>query len=218
MQKKITVAIVDDHTLLRAGLRSLLERMEDIEVVASGASGEEAVNILSIYAPDVFLMDIMMHGMDGIQATRWIKEQSPQTKVILISGEVNKEYIAAGLKAGISGYLPKDTSREKLVDAIRTVQRGEEYFSDEIKSLVFTDFFLTQTTGKGLPKKKSSELSEREQAVLVQIAQGKALREVADALFISVKTVETHKQHIYEKLNLKNTAQLVLYALQHKLV
>jgi DNA-binding NarL/FixJ family response regulator len=217
MSSKIRVAIVDDHGLLRQGIHSMLKDIDDIEVVGTASSGEEAVTLLSTLAPDVFLMDIVMRGMTGIEATRWIKEQSPQTLIILISSEVSKEYIGAGIKAGANGYLPKDSARETLVEAIRNVKSGRNYFSPEITGLVFQDFYLKEKEGKGLPKKKTSDLSKREEEVLVLIASGKSLREIADELFISVKTVETHKQHIQEKLGLKNTAQLVKYAIEHNL-
>jgi DNA-binding NarL/FixJ family response regulator len=218
MKSKIRLAIVDDHGLLRQGIQSLLQEAEDIEIVATAASGEEAVTILATHKPDVYLMDIVMRGMSGIEAARWIKEQSPETKIILISSEVSKEFIGAGIKAGISGYLPKDSSREMVIDAIHTVFGGNSYFSPEVTALVFQDFYLKEKDGKGLPKKKTTELSKREEEVLVLIASGKSLREIADELFISVKTVETHKQHIQDKLGLKNTALLVKYAIEHKLI
>ena len=218
MSSKITIAIVDDHGLLRQGIQSLIEERDDIEVIATAASGEEAVTLLSTANPDIFLMDIVMRGMTGIEATRWIKEQSPNTRVILISGEINKEYNAAGIQAGINGYLPKDCSREILMEAIHSVMKGERYFSPEVTSLVFEAFYLKEKEGKELPKKRSSELSKREEEVLVLIASGKSLREIAEQLFISVKTVETHKQHIQEKLGIKNTAQLVRYAIDNKLI
>ena len=218
MTEKIRVAIIDDHTLMRHGIRSLLENLEEIAVVATASSGEEAVTLLTTHSPDVFLMDILMRGMNGIEATRWIKEQEPKAKIILLSSEVNKDFIAAGIKAGINGYLPKDSTKETLIAAIRTVMKGERYFSEQITSLVFTDFYLKEKEGKGLPRKKTRDLSNREEEVLVLIASGKSLREIADELFISVKTVETHKQHIQDKLNLKNVAQLVKFAIENKLV
>jgi len=218
MKKKITVALVDDHGLLRQGIASLFQDYNDIEIVGLLSSGEEAINLANSECPDVFLMDIMMRGMSGIEATRWIKEQNPQAKVILISSEVNKDYISEGIKTGIDGYLPKDTDKEVLVNAVRTVVTGQKFFSPEITSLVFKDFYLKETKGKGLPTKKIKELSKREEEVLALIANGKSLKTIADELFISVKTVETHKIHIQNKLGLSNTAQLVKYAIDHKLV
>ncbi len=216
--QKTQIAIVDDHALLRQGIHSLLEDLEDIEVVATAASGEEAVTLLTTHSPDIFLMDIVMKGMNGIETTRWIKEQNPNVKVILISSEVNKDYISAGIKAGINGYLPKDSTRETLIEAIHTVIKGERYFSPEVTALVFQDFYLKEKDGKGLPSQKTKVLSKREEEVLALIASGKSLRETADELFISVKTVETHKQHIQDKLGLKNTALLVKYAIDNKII
>lgn len=218
MQKKIKVVIVDDHGLLRQGIASLLKDAPDVEVVTSVASGEEAINLPDSLQPEVFLMDIVMKGMSGIEATRWIKEQNPETKIILISSEVNKDFITAGVKVGIDGYLPKDVSKDQLLTAIRTVVKGEKYFSQEVTTLVFQDFYLQKTEGKGLPTKKSKELTRRENEVLVLIANGKSLKQIADELFISIKTVETHKLHIQEKLGFSNTAQLVKYAIENKLV
>lgn len=218
MSAKIRVAIVDDHSLLRQGIFLLLQDDDSLEVVATASNGEEAVTLFSTHEIDVFLMDIVMRGMNGIEATRWIKEQSPEVKIILLSSEVNKDYIAAGIKAGINGYLPKDSSKELLIQAIQEVMKGQRFFSPEVTSLVFQDFYLKEKEGKGLPKKKINEISKREEEVLIHIASGKSLREIADELFISVKTVETHKQNIQEKLGLKNTAQLVKYAIDHKLL
>ncbi|MBT1696759.1 response regulator transcription factor [Fulvivirgaceae bacterium PWU4] len=215
---KIKVVIVDDHGLLRQGIASLLEGEREIQVISCLSSGEEAVNLHSSLQPDVFLMDIMMKGMNGIEATRWIKEQNPVVKIILISSEINKDFITAGIKAKIDGYLLKDVTKEDLIAAIRKVVGGEQAFSAEVTSLVFQDFYLKETEGKGLPTKKSSELTKRENEVLALIAQGKSLKEIADTLFISVKTVETHKLNIQDKLNLSNVAQLVKYAFENKLV
>jgi DNA-binding NarL/FixJ family response regulator len=159
-----------------------------------------------------------MRGITGIEATRWIKEQNPEVKIILISSEINKDFITAGIKSGIDGYLPKDSDKETLINAINSVMSGARYFSPEVTALVFQDFYLKEKEGKGLPTKKTTELSKREEEVLVQIANGKSLKEAAELLFISTKTVETHKMHIQDKLGLTNTAQLVKYAIEHNLI
>lgn len=216
--KVIKIAIADDHGLLRQGIEALLKKMDNIEVIGSMSSGEEAVNFAREHNPDVFLLDILMRGMTGIEATRWIKEQNPESKIILISSEVSKEYISAGIKSGIDGYLNKDVDQQTLFTAIRTVLKGERYFTPEVTALVFQDFFLKEKGGKGLPSKKTSVLSKREEEILTLIASGKALKEIAEELFISNKTVETHKLHIQDKLGLTNTAQLVKYAIEHGLI
>ncbi len=218
MSNQIKVAIADDHALLRQGIISLLQKMDNIEIIGEMSSGEEAVNFAREFKPDVFLIDIVMLGMTGIEATRWIKEQSPAMKIILISSEISKDFISAGIKSGIDGYLNKDIDQKILHTAIQSVFNGERYFSPEITALVFQDFYLKETVGKGLPSKKKTILSKREEEVLTLIASGKSLKEIADILFISIKTVETHKLHIHDKLGLSNTAQLVKYAIENNLI
>jgi DNA-binding NarL/FixJ family response regulator len=216
---QIKVLIVDDHRLLRDGLAALLGEADDIKIVGSVPSGEEAISIFPSLKPDVILMDIMMGGMTGIEATRWIKEQDPTAKIILISSEIKKELVTAGIQCGIDGYLPKDVDLNILHDAIRTVVKGGRYFNEAITNLVFEDFYqkkkATNTAGKvTLP----NDLTKREQEVLALVASGRSNKEVADALFISVKTVDTHKNHILEKLGLRNTAELVKYAIKNQLI
>ena len=160
-----------------------------------------------------------MGGMTGIEATRWIKEQDNNVKVILISSEIKKELVTAGIQCGIDGYLPKDVDQATLEEAIRTVTKGGRYFNQAITNIVFEDFYqkkkLTNTQGKvTLP----NDLTKREQEVLALVASGKSNQEVADDLFISIKTVDTHKNHILDKLGLKNTAELVKYAIKNKLI
>lgn len=218
MERKILVAVADDHGLMRHGIVSLLEEDPTIQVVASVSSGEDAINVANNRTLDLFLLDIVMKGMTGIEATRWIKDQNPTVKVILLSSEVSKEFISEGMKMGIDGYLLKDCSKEMLFEAISAVMRGEKFFSPEVTNLIFRDFYLKETEGKGLPSARTKELSRRETEVLVLIASGKTIKEIGEHLFISPKTVETHKSHIMDKLGLTNTAQLVKYAIDHKLV
>lgn len=215
----VKVLIVDDHRLLRDGMAALLKNVEDFDIVGSVPSGEEAISIFPSLKPDVILMDIMMGGMTGIEATRWIKEQDNNVKVILISSEIKKELVTAGIQCGIDGYLPKDVDQASLEEAIRTVTKGGRYFNHAITNIVFEDFYqkkkLINTQGKvTLP----NDLTKREQEVLALVASGKSNQEVADDLFISIKTVDTHKNHILDKLGLKNTAELVKYAIKNKLI
>ena len=216
----VKVIVVDDHGLVRQGIVSLLRETGEVEILRSLESGEEAVNSATELAPDVVIMDIVMKGMTGIEATRWIKEQNPQTKVILVSSEVNKDFIRAGLRSGMDGYLNKNSTSEVLVKAIRSVVKGEKYFSADVTSLVLHDFSspvksAQRDSNKG-DQLKSSILSKREEEVLMLIAEGKSLKQIGEELFISVKTVETHKLHIQDKLGLSGTAQLVRYALERK--
>ena len=218
MSKHIEVLLVDDHALIRDGIAAVLKSTEDIIVAGSIATGEEAVNYVRTSKPDVILMDIMMRGMTGIEATRWIKEIEPSMKIILVSMEIKKEFLSAGIKSGIDGYIHKDSEKEILIDAIRTVHKGGRYFNEAITNLVFDDFFQHEKLGRAKEKRISKELTKREHEILAHIADGRSNKDVADALFISVKTVETHKSHILEKLGLKNTAELVKYAIKNNLI
>jgi DNA-binding NarL/FixJ family response regulator len=219
MNTKIRIALVDDHTLLREALSMALQQVDDFQIVANFSSGEEIVNQFRDVNAHVILMDIFLKGMTGIEATRWIKERNEAVKIILLSGEIKKELVTAGIQAGIDGYLPKDIDKKALINAIRVVAKGEKYFNETIATLVFEDFYkkeIIQTRSEQQLKK--TDLTKRELEVLALIADGKNNREVADKLFISVKTVDTHKMHILDKLELKNTAELVKYAIKNKLI
>lgn len=217
-QPNINVLLVDDHTILRDGISSLLDNAEDIRVVGGVSSGEEVVNTFRNYDPHVILMDIMMNGMTGLEATRWIKEQADEIKIIIVSSEIKKEFVSAGIKCGIDGYLPKDVDKDTLLEAIRTVSRGEKYFTQAITSLVFEDFYNLQHGERKAKRAVSPDLTKRENEVLAEVASGKSNREVAESLSISIKTVETHKTNILEKLGLSNTAELVRYAIKHNII
>lgn len=217
MAEKIKVLLVDDHKLIREGLTSMILKLPDIEVISSVSTGEEAINESRRNRPDVILMDIVMAGMSGIEATRWIKEFDPSIKILLLTKEVSKDYVSAGIKSGVDGYLPKDVTSETLIEAIRTVHSGTKFFNDAIMKLVFEDFY-TQEKAKPHVKKLPNELTNREYEVLCWAASGKTNKEVAEGLFISVKTVETHKTKILEKLGLKNTAELVKYAITNNII
>jgi DNA-binding NarL/FixJ family response regulator len=218
MKNDINVLLVDDHVIFREGITSLLNQVDNIHVVGGLNNGEDAVSSYKQYSPDIILMDIVMRGMSGVEATRWIKEQDPDVKVILISSEIRSEYISNGIKCGIDGYLPKDADKQMLIEAIRTVHTGGKYFNQAIVNLVFNDFCKSEKEGVKRVKKVSDSLSKRETEVLQLVAEGRTNQEVADLLFISVKTVETHKTHILEKLGLKNTAELVRYAIKQNII
>src|SRR5687768_14646762 len=219
MSKEIKVLVVDDHTILREALTSMLNQIEGIKVVGGLSSGEEAVNLYKSFEPDIILMDIIMGtGMTGLEATRWIKEQDNAMKIIIISSEIKKEFVSTGIKCGIDGYLPKDTDKATLIDAIRTVSQGGKYFNKAITNLIFEDYYKSEKEGPKRGRKVMLDLTKREHEVLELVATGKSNQEVADDLFISIKTVETHKTNILEKLGLKNTAELVKYAIKNNII
>jgi DNA-binding NarL/FixJ family response regulator len=215
--EKIKVLLVDDHKLIRDGIEAMLHNTEDIEIIASVSSGEEAINEVRQNKPDVILMDIMMGGMTGVEATRWVKEFDSTVKVVLVTMEISKEYVSAGIKSGVDGYLPKDIDKDTLLDAVRTVQGGGRFFNDAIMKLVFEDFYSHEKL-KSADKKLPNDLTKREHEILTLVASGKSNKELAKSLFISIKTVETHKTNILEKLGLKNTTELVKYAIKNNII
>ena len=215
--EKIKVLLCDDHKLIRDGIESMLQNTEDIEVIGSVSSGEDAVNEVRQNRPDLILMDIMMGGMTGIEATRWIKGFDTTIKIILVTMEISKDYISAGIKSGVDGYLPKDIDKDTLLDAVRTVFKGGRFFNDAIMKLVFEDFYSHEKL-KSTDKKLPNELTKREYEILGLVASGKTNKELAETLFISIKTVETHKTNILEKLGLKNTTELIKYAIKNNII
>lgn len=218
MEKPIKVFIVEDHKLLVDGLISVLAGEERFEVVGYALSGEDAINSVDMLKPDVVLMDIVLKGMTGFEACRWIKERHPQTHIIFLSTEIKKDFLSLGIQCGISGYLHKDIDKSILFDAIETVQNGKQYFTEALTKLVFEDFYTHEKSKHKAKVKLPDELTKREGEVLELVALGKTNGEIADRLFISVKTVETHKSHILDKLGLRNSGELIKYAIKNKIV
>jgi DNA-binding NarL/FixJ family response regulator len=214
---RIKILIADDHQLVREGIESMISGADDIEVIGMASSGEEAINLAREKEPDIVLMDILMPGMNGIEAARWIKEIDERIRVIILTMEISKEYVTAAIKSGVDGYLPKNIAKKILLEAIRAVNEGERYFNDAIKRLIFEDFYTVEKL-KNPRKSLPNQLTKRETEVLGLVASGKTNKEIADALFISVKTVETHKTHILIKLGLNNNTELVRYAIKHNII
>ncbi len=215
--EKIKVLITDDHKLFREGIKAMLENTDDIEVIGSASSGEDCINQVRQNRPDVILMDILMSGMTGIEATRWVKDMEPEIKIVIVTMEISKDYVSAGIKSGVDGYLPKDVDKETLLTAVRTVAGGERFFNEAIMKLVFEDFY-THEKLKSTDKKLPNDLTKREYEILGLVAEGKTNKEIGDTLFISVKTVETHKSHVLEKLGLRNAAELIKYAIRNNII
>lgn len=214
---KIKILIADDHQLVREGIEAMVHGVPDIEMVGMASSGEEAINKTRSTKPDVVLMDIVMPGMNGILASRWIKEFDATIKIIMVTMEINKENVSASIKVGVDGYLSKDTGKRTLIEAIRSVYNGERYFNNAIKKLIFEDFYSAEKLKSPL-KASPNELTKREMEVLAMVASGKPNKQVAEELFISIKTVETHKTHILMKLGLSNNSELIRYAIKNNII
>ena len=210
--------VVDDHKLLAEGIMQLLRTSDRFEVAGWVASGEEAINEAERTKPDVILMDIMLKKMTGLEACKWIKERHPQIHIVLLSMEVRKDFLSTGIRCGISGYLHKDIDMETLFEAIETVYRGGQYFTQALTKLVFEDYLNHEKSRDVAHIRLPNELTKREQEILALVAQGKSNRMIADMLFISVKTVDTHKSNILDKLDLKNSAELTKYAIKNNII
>jgi len=210
MTDKIKIILADDHRIFRKGLKSLLLENENIEVLAEAGDGNEALEKAKKYRPKIVVMDIGMPKMDGIEATRQIRERFPDTEVVILSMHAKKAYIDQVLKAGAKGYVLKDSDEDNLIDAINTVNNGGYYLDSPIADQVLSDYFGGKTK-RGI-KEQSGPLSEREKEVLRLLAEGHSNQEVADFLYISRKTVENHRANIVRKTGAQGQVGLTKYA------
>ena len=211
----IKIIIVDDHKIIRVGLRGLLEREQDIEIMGEAENADAVMTILATQHTDVVLMDIDLGDSDGIMTTRKIKELYPSIHILGLTMHEESNYIIKMLEAGASGYLLKNAGREELLAAIHTVAKGDSYFSQKV-SATLLQAITRQKETLADPKKPliQSSLSEREIEVLRLIAQEYSNGEIANKLFISIRTVDTHRRNLLEKLHVKNTVGLVKYAIK----
>jgi len=215
--RKIRVLLADDHTVVRQGLRALLAAEEDIEIVGEAENGRQAIQLVKKLLPDVAVIDIAMPVLNGLEATRQITRSVPATKVLILSSYSDDEYVQQLTEAGAAGYLVKQTAANELIKAIREAQRGNAYFSPAIAKRL-RDQCREGFGGGGSGKKRAGHLTTREAEVLQLIAQEFSNGEIAEKLFISIRTVDTHRRNILEKLQVKNTAGLVKYAIEKALI
>lgn len=210
----IKIILADDHKIIREGLRALLEKNPNMEVVAEAQDGLTTVSLAKKILPDIVIMDIGMPDMNGIDATRQIILETRNIKVIALSMHSDRRFVLQMLKAGASGYLLKDSAFEELELAIQTVMTGQPYLSPKITDVVIKEYI------HNVPANESTvftALTSREREVLQLIAEGKATKEIASRLCVSVKTIETHRQQIMEKLNIRSIAELTKYAIREGL-
>jgi len=211
----LRILLADDHTVVRQGLRKVLEERPEWEVVAEAGDGREAVRQAEELKPDVAIVDIGMPLLNGIEATRQIVKRSPSTRVLVLTMYSEEAYVHQVLKAGATGYLLKDSADVDLIRAVSVVSRGEPFFSPAIARLVLDDYLELSDTGI---TDRYELLSEREREVFQLIAEGKANKEIAVILSISPSTVETHRARIMEKLDLHSAAEIVLYAVRRGVI
>jgi DNA-binding NarL/FixJ family response regulator len=211
----IRTLLADDHTLVRAGLRALLRDIAGVTIVAEADNGRDAVRLASELTPDLAIMDISMKELNGIEAAAQMKAQSPATRVLILSMHTTEEFVRRALKAGAAGYLVKDSAPLELTMAIEAVMRGETYLSPRVSKSLLSGL----VDGRAAPGGSSLDgLTPRQREVLQLVAEGRSTKEIAFALEVSVKTVETHRAALMERLGIRDTASLVVYAVRNGLV
>ncbi len=216
MSQKVRIVIAEDHTILREGLRSLLSSNPNFEIVGEAEDGREAIRCAEKFKPDLILTDLSMPRMNGMEAIKEIKRESPATKVLVLTVHKAEEYILATFRAGADGYILKDSTHSELVMAVKKVLNGKHYISPEISEKVIVGYLEGK---KSLKSRTSWEtLTQREREILKLIAEGYKNKEIADDLCISVKTVEKHRANLMEKLDLHNIQALTTFAIERGLV
>ncbi len=211
--EKIKVLLVDDHAIMRDGIRALLSLADDIEIVGEASEGREAVEKAQQLSPDVTVMDIAMPGLDGLEATRRIVKHNPRAKVLVLSQHDDKEYILSAIRAGAAGYIPKRALGSELVSAIRSVNHGESFLYPSAAAALIKDYREQAQSGDSF-----DQLTAREREILKLIAEGHTSKEIGAMLFISIKTVMGHRTKIMEKLGLHNRTELIKYAMKKGLL
>jgi DNA-binding NarL/FixJ family response regulator len=216
MVEKKRVLLVEDHALMRAGIRALLSREPNLDIVGEASNGREAINIIQTLKPDLILMDLSMQGSNGIEAIATIKRRHPKIRILVVTMHEAEEYIHESLQAGADGYMLKDASHDELCVAVRSVLNGKTYLSPDISDQLLSAY---RGLGRSIPGSRLWEsLSSREREVLKLIGEGHTNQEAADYLVISVKTVEKHRSNLMKKLGIHNIAKLTAFAIEKGLV
>jgi two-component system, NarL family, response regulator NreC len=207
----VTVLLVDDHPIVRQGLRNLLDSMPDFKVVGEAGDGLQALELIERVQPQVIVIDVVMPGLTGLEVTQRVKRQWPAVKVIVLSMQNNEAYVVSALKSGASGYILKDTGPEELVDAIRIVVKGERYLSKQLSERIINAYVSKVDEAEVDPY---DTLTNREKEILHLVAEGFTNQEIAERLYISPRTAELHRSNVLNKLSLKNQVDLVRFAIK----
>jgi len=213
--EKIKIILTDDHQLFRDGIKSLLENTEHIEIIGEASNGKELLELLKHTVPDIIILDITLPDISGIEITRQVVSDYPGLNVLILSMHNENEFVVNALKAGARGYLPKDISKHELLEAISSIYKGNEYFSKTISDAFLKKF--VQRTRMGL-QGENPILTPRETEIVKLVAEGLKNQQIADKLFISVRTVDAHKNNIMKKLNLKSNIDIVKFAIKYELI
>ncbi len=216
--KRIRILLADDHSVVRSGLRSLFKTTREFSVVGEASDGDEAVKMAARLRPDVVILDISMPKMGGIEATRLIKQKCPDSGVLILTIHSSEEYIYEMMKAGANGYVLKDAEKQQIFNAVKTVAMAEPFFSPDISKVIVEKFVKQAKERPPEIPAVDDKLTRREHEILRLIAQGLTSREIADKLFLSPSTINTHRANLMQKLDIHDTASLVRYAIQQGLL
>lgn len=214
--KRTRIVIADDHHVVRSGLQLLFKSSAEFSIVAEATNGDEAIALTNKHRPDVVILDISMPIINGIDATKHIKQQFPQTKILILTIHESEEYVYQMVRAGANGYVLKNAGKKELFEAVRAVVSGERFFSPNVSKLMIEEFIKRAQAHPALAN--ASPLTKRENEILHLIAQGFTNTQIADKLFLSVRTVDTHRTNLMQKLDIHDTASLVRYAIQTGLI
>lgn len=216
--EKIKLILVDDHQLVRTGIANLLSGEAGFEIIGEASESREMFDLLRQLQPDIAVLDIALPGMSGIEITKKLHNDYPGIRILILSMHTSEEFIFNAINSGARGYLPKNTSRRELIEAIYAIHRGEEYFAESISNVILKSYIKKAKSNSSDDENKENLLSKRELEVLKLFAEGMTNQEIANKLFISIRTVESHKNHIMARLELKTTVDLVKFAIRNNIV
>ena len=216
--EKIRLILVDDHQLVRTGIANLLAGETGFEIIGEAADAKDLFELLKKTQPDITILDIALPGMSGIEITKKLHNEYPGIRILILSMHTSEEFIFNAINSGARGYLPKNTSRKELIEAIYAIHRGEEFFAESISNIILKSYIKKAKSDSTVDENNESLLSKREIEVLKLFAEGMTNQEIADKLFISIRTVESHKNHIMARLELKTTVDLVKFAIRNNIV
>lgn len=215
---KIKIILVDDHQIVRDGIKSLITDESSIKIIGEATSAQSFFTLLESLSPDIVLLDISLPDISGIEVSKQLNQNYPKIKKLILSMYTSEDFIFNALQAGINGYLPKNTTRDELVQAISEVQLGKEYFSKSISDTILKSYLKNAKFGKSVSDNSLCSLTKRERELLVYFAEGMNNPSIAENLSISIRTVETHKTSILRKLELNNTVDLVKFAIKNNII
>lgn len=216
--EKIKIFLVDDHQIVRDGIKALLKADNNIEIIGEASNGKELYEILEQRKPNIILLDINLPDILGIDIARKLNDEIPDLKIIMLSMHMNEEFISNSIEAGAKGYLPKTTTQKELLEAVHKVYNGGEYYNDDVSSIMLKSYIKRTQSASKEKEEKHVVLTKRETEILKNFAEGLSNKEIADKLFISIRTVESHKNNIMQKLELKSTVELVKYAIRNNII